>query len=120
MIEILPESTANVLGIRAAGTVSTHHYDEILNPRIESILNEFGSIKILCVLDEGLPNFEAGYPWDQKGFQLNNKRILPKIAVVGDSMKVKLGVKVIAMSTGSDLKSFPKRKLKQAWDWIKA
>jgi hypothetical protein len=120
MIEILPESDCNVLGVRAVGKVSQQDYDAVFNPRVESIIKEHGTIKILCMLDDGLPEFEAGQPWEQDGFRLKDKRILPKIAVVGDSIKVRLGAKVIAMTTGSDLKTFSTRKLPQAWDWIRA
>ena len=120
MIEILPESDSNVLGIRAVGKVTQQDYDAVFNPRVESIIREHGTIKILCMLDKGLPEFEAGQPWEQDGFQLKDKRILPKIAVVGDSIKVRLGAKVIALTTGSDLKTFPTLKLAKAWDWIRA
>ena len=120
MIEILPESDGNVLGIRATGKITQDDYDSVFNPRVENILNEHGTIKILCMLDEGLPEFKAGQPWEQDGFQLKDERVLPKIAVIGDSIKIRLGAKVIAMTTGSDLKTFPTRKLAKAWEWIRA
>jgi hypothetical protein len=120
MIEILPESDGAVLGIRAVGNITQEDYDKVFNPRVESILNEYGAIKILCMLDKGLPKFKAGQPWDQDGFKLKDKRVLPKIAVVGDSLMVRLSAKAIAMSTGSDLKTFSTSKMKQAWDWVRA
>ena len=120
MIEILPDSDGNVLGIRATGTVTENDYHTVFNPHVESIINEHGKIKILCMLDEGLPEFEAGQPWEQDNFQLNSKRVLPRVAVVSDSIKIWLGAKVITMAPGTDLKTFSTRRLSQAWEWIRS
>lgn len=40
MIEVLPESEGNVLGVRADGVLSGSDYEEVLIPRLEAIMGQ--------------------------------------------------------------------------------
>jgi hypothetical protein len=52
MLHILPESQADILGVKAIGKFTNQDYREFLIPRLEDLIQEHGRVRVLLYLDE--------------------------------------------------------------------
>ncbi len=83
MIEILDESADNVLAVRAAGTLTSSDYREVLMPRIAGLRREFGPLRVLFVLDREFRGWTAGAAWANTVLDIRHHRDFAKVAMVG-------------------------------------
>ena len=63
MLEILPESQANILGVKATGKLTSREFQEVLVPRLKAIIQEHGRVRVLFFLDEDVQG------WDLEALQ---------------------------------------------------
>ena len=120
MIEVLPESTGNILGIKATGKLTDKDYKETLIPRLLSIIREHGKARVLCEMGEEFHGWELEAMWDDAKFGLAHRNDFEKFAVVGGKRWVEWGAKVGALFMKTDLRTFSREQLHEAWNWIKA
>ncbi len=120
MIEILPESQGNILGIRASGTLTDSDYKDILIPRLEGIIGEYGKARVLCRMDEDFHGWEGEAMWDDAKFGVAHRHDFEKFAVVGGSRWVEWGAKLGALFMKTELRTFAGDQLQEAWEWIKS
>ena len=83
MLQIMPESQGNIIGLRIAGKLTDRDYQEILIPNLEALMHRHGKVRLLCCLDEDFAGMEAGAMWDDAKFFLPHKDDFEKIAMVG-------------------------------------
>jgi hypothetical protein len=121
VIEFLPESTGNVLGIRFSGKLSRLGYRDVLAPRIESVLERFERLRVLVVMDESFEGWTLAAAWANTTFDLKHRRDFDKIAMVGAPRWEEWCVKAPAalLMTG-ELRTFGRDHLDDAWDWLRA
>ena len=119
MLEILPESHANILGVKAAGELTSREMQEVLVPRLQALIQEHGQVRVLFFLDEDVQGWdlEALQP---DGFGRQDLKALQRIAVVGASWKVSLQMKLMAFLISGEVRTFSRAELGEAWAWIKA
>ena len=67
MIERLPESGGNVLGVRASDRLTNSDYEEVWIPQLQEHSQTYGTIRLLLYLDENFRGWEAGAWEDAKG-----------------------------------------------------
>ena len=60
MLEILPESQANILGVKAGGKLISRELQEVLVPRLKAIIQAHGRVRLLFSLDEDVPGVGPG------------------------------------------------------------
>ena len=120
MLEILPESQQEILMVRATGRLTEKDYQEVLIPRLETLLNEYGKAKFLFFMDEQFQGWELGALWDDAKFGVRHRNDFIKVAVVGGARWVEWGVKLFAPFMEGEVKTFPSDQLPQAVDWIKS
>ena len=60
MIEILPKSHDNILGVKAIGKVTAEDYENILIPKLDSMLSEHEKGKFIYYLSPEFEGFEMG------------------------------------------------------------
>ena len=63
MIELMPESAGNIVGIRATGTLTGADYEKVLIPRLEELFGEYGRLRILLNMDEVVAQPYIRPPW---------------------------------------------------------
>jgi hypothetical protein len=119
MLEILPESQANILGIKATGTLTSREFQEILVPRLKAIIQEHGRVRVLFSLDEDVQGWDLE-SLQQDGFGAQQLKAFQRVAVVGASWRVSLQMKLIALLIGGEVWNFSRAELPEAWTWIKA
>ena len=118
MLHIMPESQANILGVKVTGRFTNQDYQEFLIPRLKPIIEEHGGVRVLLYLAE---DFQG---WDLEalrydGFGNRHKDDFQKIAVVGGSWWLSLEMSLIAPLIAGELRNFSRGELSEAWAWIR-
>lgn len=118
MIDILPESQGKILGIRAVGTLTDHDYKTVLIPRLETIIREHGTSRVLFHMDEDFQGWEMEAMWDDAKFGMAHRNDFEKCAVIGGPRWVEWGAKLGALFMKTELRTYSHDQLKEAWEWI--
>ena len=114
MIEILPESSGNLVAARATGTLTGDDYAAVWEPRLRQAIEEHGKVRVLLYLDEAFDGWDAGAMWEDAKFGLAHFNDFEKIAVVGGEEWVGKVVDLFGKLMPAAVKSFPTGSLEQA------
>ena len=120
MIEFMPESKGNVIGIRATGTLTDADYKKVLIPRLEQLLAEYSRLRVILYMDDQFSGWDLTAAWDDATFGLRHRADFEKIAVVGGPRWVALCITFAAFLIAGMIRTFPSDRLQDAWDWVKA
>ena len=119
MIEFMDESTGNVLGIRVTGKLCRADYRDALAPRIQSLVEQFRTLRVLFLMDPAFEGWSLGAAWDNTIFDLKHRRDFEKIAMVGapkwEEWCIKTGA---ALLMSGEMRTFRSGQLLQAWEWL--
>lgn len=120
MLEVMPESQGNVIGVRASQKVTGRDYEEVLIPKLETLIQENDQVNFLYLIDEDFQGFELGAMWDDAKFGLKHRKKFDKVAMVGAAKWMEVGMKLFAPLMPGEIKSFPREELPAAWEWLKS
>jgi len=118
MLEILPESEGNILGVKATGTFNHQEYHEFLMPHLREIIKEHGRVRLLFYLEEDFQGFDLE-AIKNEAFGSGHQDDFQKIAVVGGSWWLSLQMTLIAPLFNGTLRNFSRAELPEAWTWIR-
>lgn len=119
MIEILPESTGNLVAVKMGGTLTADDYTEVWVPRLREAIEEHGKVRALLYLDETFDGWEAKAMWEDAKFGLAHFTDFEKIAVVGGADWVGKVSEFFGKLMPAAVKAFPAGSLEEACEWIK-
>lgn len=119
MIEFLPESDGNVLGVHASDHLTNRDYEEVWIPQMKDLIQTYGTVRLLLYLDEDFRGWEAGALWEDTKFSMRHAREFDKIAVVGGPTWVAWGMKLMNHLTQGEVRTFSGDQLQAAWRWLK-
>ncbi len=118
MIEILPESHDNILGVRATGKLTDEDYQKVLIPALEEVVKKYGKSRLLCYMDDNFQGLEIKAMWDDAKFFFPHQDDFDKMAIVGGKKWIELLMKLFARLMQGETRIFPGARLQEAWDWI--
>jgi hypothetical protein len=118
MLEILPESQGNILGVKVAGKFTIRDCQELLIPRLNPLIQEHGRVRVLFFLDEDFQGFDLE-ALQQEAFGPQHRDDFQKIAVVGASWWLSLQMKLVATLINGEVRNFSRAELPEAWTWIR-
>lgn len=119
MIEFMPESTGNMLGIKATGKLTDADYKKILIPKLEEVFAKEGKLNILCHMDKGFEGWDLEAAWDDASFGLRHRSDFERMALVGGPAWVEWCAKLSGFLMKGEIRTFPKERMEEAWAWIK-
>lgn len=120
VIEFLPESTEDLLGIQISGKLSRSDYRDVLAPRVESLLQRFGRLRVLFLMDELFDGWSLAAAWANTVFDLKHRRDFAKVAMVGAPKWEEWCVKApAALLMNGELRTFDRDHLNHAWVWLR-
>lgn len=119
MIEFMTESSGNVLGVKANGRLTDADYKNILIPKLESLFQQHGKLKVLFLMDEGFEGWDLEAAWDDTSYGLKHRADFDRLAVVGGPAWVEWCVKLGGFLMKGDIRVFPAKNLADAWQWVK-
>lgn len=120
MIRVMPESDGKILGIEAQDTLTHGDYKEILIPRMESIIEEFGKIRLLINVPNSVAHWTPEAMWDDIRFGRAHKDEIEKMCLVGDANMFQWSLKIYSELATDHAMNFSREQLEEAWAWIRS
>jgi len=120
MIEFMPDSSGNIVGIHAGGRLSDADYKHVLLPRLEALFAQHGKLRVLFLMDETFEGWNLEAAWDDASIGLQHRSDFEKIAVVGGPAWMEWCVKLAGFLMKGEVRTFPREQLSAAWDWVKS
>ena len=120
MIEVLDDTSSNILEFRLSGVVTAKDYEEVLIPTIENKLKSYPKIRVLYQVTDKFDSYELGAMLDDAKAGLLFFNAWEKIAVVSDVDWIINGVKAFSFMVPGVVKTFSNSKLKEAREWLRA
>ena len=120
MIEILPKSHDNILGIKASGKITAEDYEKILIPKINDILSEHATARFLYYISDEFEGFEVAAMWDDAKYAAAHNAQFDKVAIVGGPKWIEWTSKLAALFIKAEVKEFGEDQLDEAWSWVEA
>ena len=88
MLEFMTEGDGNILGIRATGKLSDEDYQHVLAPRVQSLLEQFHTLRVLFLMDETFQGWSLTAAWANTIFDLKH---LPRLREDRNDRRTKMG-----------------------------
>jgi hypothetical protein len=120
VIEFMDESHGNILGVRAGGKLTEDDYESRLVPRLESLIDRFGSVRVLFYMDETLRGWDLKSAWANTAVDVRHRTDLERIAVVGAPAWEAWCLKLAGLLMAGEIRTFQPDQLQRAWDWLRA
>ncbi|MGA5544942.1 STAS/SEC14 domain-containing protein [Mycobacterium sp. NPDC051198] len=121
MIELMPESADNVVGIRFVGKLSPSDYRDVLDRHIEALLQQFATLRVLILVDKSFDGWTLSAAWANTVFDLKHRGDFEKIAMVGAPRWEQWCVqKPASWLMRGELRTYPRDRLDEAWQWLHA
>jgi hypothetical protein len=117
MIEILLESGGNLLAVMAHGEVTRDDYTEVLIPRLDEIIHQYGKARLLYAFADDFTGFTLGAMWDDSAFGLTHLWSFDKVAVVTDVGWIQAAVAVFGPLMSGRVRLFAAEDLGGARSW---
>ncbi len=118
MFDILDRSSGNILGVLVSGKLTDEDYQK-LTPKLEQIINQEGTIRLLCILEE-FQGWTAKAAWDDLKLDVKHHQAFERLAVVGDTKLEAFMTQISKPFIKGEVKYFERKHADQAWDWIRS
>jgi hypothetical protein len=110
------EKQANVIEVFAEGKLTQQNYEE-LAPRFERLIERYGKLRILFVM-ENFHGWTAGALWEDLKVDLKHFNDVERIAFVGDKKWEKGMATFCKPFTSAEVRFFEPHEIDQARDWV--
>jgi len=118
MLELLPQSTEVAIALLAKGRLTDTDYQQVMIPRLRELIAKQGKARMMLVMDPGFRGWEAKAAWDDARFGLKHRKDFAKLAMVGPPKWVRWAMDVGAQFISGEVKTFPAKQEKEAWEWV--
>ena len=119
MIELMRESSGNVLGVKASGRLTDDDYKNTLIPTLDSLFKQHGKLRVLILMDETFAGWDLDAAWDDASYGLQHRADFDRLAVVGGPSWVELCIKLCGFLFKGEIKVFPPERIDSAWTWVR-
>ena len=119
MIEFLPESAGNVIGVKATGKLTDDDYKQTLIPRLKTLFREHGRLNVLFYMDESFDGWDLHAAWDDASLGLGHRADFDRLAVVGGPAWVEWCIRLIGFLMKGEMRIFSDGEFEAAWRWVK-
>ncbi|BBY12104.1 STAS/SEC14 domain-containing protein [Mycobacterium marseillense] len=120
MIDVMRESDGDVLGLRATNKLTMSDYRDVLVPAVQALLDRFGTLKVLFLIDEPFDGWTLRAAWVNTLFDIRHRNDFVKVAMVGAPRWERSCVNVAALLMSGELRTFDRERLDAAWGWVRA
>ena len=118
MIEVLPQSNGNLLAIKATEKLTNQDYKEVMIPRLEAIIRQYGRARFVMDLSNNFHGWEMSAMWDDVRFGVAHRNSFEKMAVVGGTKCMEWGTKLAKLMMNGEIKCFPVNHYNEAIEWL--
>jgi hypothetical protein len=114
MLTLMTDVPENVAGFRATGKVNENDYDNILIPAINAMVEKYGKINFLLVLDNSLADFSIAALVKDIGMSIKNYSKWHKVALVSGSNTLNAFTDIFGSIMPGESKGFVHEQLEDA------
>lgn len=119
MIEVLPRSSGNTLGVRLGGRVTLDEYRDVFVAEITHRVEEHGRYRLLILADEDFEGFAEEVALEDPAYGLAHRQFaLERLAVIGAGPRFNLGATFVGHLASEWVRAFPHVGLEAAWAWV--
>ncbi|MFW5740023.1 MAG: STAS/SEC14 domain-containing protein [Myxococcota bacterium] len=120
MLERIQDLPADVLGVRAVGTVSKQDYEQVLEPLLHDARRQGRRIRFLYAFGPSFDGFTPGAAWDDARVGLRYLRLFERCAVVSDKDWVRAASRALATMMPCAMRVFSNGDWDEAIAWLEA
>lgn len=117
MYSVMPGSEGKNLGIKATGKITTEDEEKLIK-KANEVIEEFGSINVLCDFTE-FKSATAKAEIEDFTWLVNHKSKIDKIGVLGSEEYKGLCEAMVGFLLPKDTKFFAESEIDAAWAWLK-
>jgi len=117
MLEILPESSGNVVGARVGGRLGGDEC-KLLAGRIEDLIKEHKRVRLLLDVSE-CDRIEASAAWEEFVMGVKHWNELERVAVIGGAKWSHVAARALNRITYGEAEHFTQDEIAGAWVWIR-
>jgi len=118
MIEVIPESTPDLVAVTARGTVTAEDYERVLIPAIENKLRRGHKLRFLYHLGDDFREYTPAAMWDDAKLGVQHRNDFEKVAVVTDASWARNAAEFFAFLVPCPVKVFANEQLSAAKSWL--
>ncbi|MBN1395288.1 MAG: STAS/SEC14 domain-containing protein [Pirellulales bacterium] len=118
MIEVLPQSEGNMLVVKATKKLTNQDYKDVMIPRLEAIIREYGRARFILDLSHDFHGWEASAMWDDVRFGVAHRNSFERMAIVGGPKCAEWGTKLAKLIMNGEIRYFPPEKYDEAYEWV--
>ncbi len=116
MYRVLDESSGHTIGIKIDGKLTKDDYG-VLIPYLENLINECGTLNLLCDMTQ-FSGMEIAAFWEDFKFSISHLRDFKRIAIMGDERWLDWYTKIINPLVKTEVHYFQLAQIKEAWEWV--
>ena len=117
MLEILPQSSGNVVGARVGGRLGGDEC-KLLAARIEALIEEHKSVRLLLDVSE-CDHVDPTAAWEEFVMGVKHWNDLERIAIVGGAKWSQVATGTLNRLAYGEAEHFSKDELLGAWVWVR-
>ena len=115
-VDLAADSSSNVVRVTVSGKLTTEDY-ELFVPEVERLIEEYGKIRILFVMDE-FHGWKVGAMWEDLKFGIKHFHDIERIAMIGDKAWEHGMATFCRPFTPAKIRYFEKDQQDQARQWL--
>jgi hypothetical protein len=116
MMEVMNESSGNVIGIRATGMLTIDDYDHVLVPKLAELSKQFETVRALFYMGQNFRGWDLSEAWANTKLDFWFRGHLEKVAIVGAPTWEEWCVRVAGLVMKGELQTFRAEELEDAWE----
>ncbi len=120
MIQILPESSGNVLAIKGIDKLTADDYEKVFIPALTKLIEAEQKINVLFSFDENFHGWELGAAWDDIKFGMAHSKDFAKVALVGSPKWVAWITKLSMHLFNCQARTFDNDDFAEALAWLRS
>jgi hypothetical protein len=119
MLELLQETSGNLVAIRATGEITKEEYDAVMIAAVDKVAKEYTYINYLFLIETDLQNFTPAAWMRDAWMSLKNYAKWNKVAVVTDQKFAQKLTGMLSYVMPGEAKGFSFEQLEEAKAWVR-
>jgi hypothetical protein len=118
MIQLIDGLPDNVIGLEAAGQVTSGDYENVIAPTIDAKQREHDKVRLIYVLGPEFDGYSAGAVWQDSKLLFKHPSSWEKVAIVTDEDWLRRSVSLFGWMVPGEVKVFANSDSTEARDWV--
>jgi hypothetical protein len=118
MITELPDIPENIAGFKATGEITKEDYQNVVIPKIDKVVRDYGEINFLFLIDTELKEFTAGAWLQDSLIGIKHLTKWRRAAIVTDNEGAIKFTDAFSVVAPGEFKGFRKADYETALNWV--